>query len=74
MFSRFPEIPPTNLTGAHTILQPTEHSNTLTGTDTVKLCKKARMGDAFELLTNELEAKLALLEQEIQDARKDETE
>ena len=42
--------------------------------DTVKLCKTARMGDAFELLFNEPEAKLILLEQEIRDAHKDKAE
>ena len=74
VFSPFPEIPAINLTDAHTILQTRGHSNTLTGMDTVKLCKTARMGDAFALLFNELEAKLTLLEQEIQDAHKDKTE
>ena len=74
VFSPFPEIPAINLTDAHTILQTRGHSITLTGMDTVKLCKTARMGEAFELLFNELEAKLTLLEQEIRDAHKDKTE
>ena len=74
VFSPFLENPAINLTDAHTKLQTRGHFDTLTGKFTVKLCKTARINDAFELLFNELEAKLTLLEQEIRDAHKDKTE
>ena len=44
VFSPFPKILEINLTDAYSILQTRGHTNSMTGMDTVKLCRTERMG------------------------------
>ena len=54
VFSPFPKIPEINLTDAYTILQTRGHSDSMTGMDTVKLCRTERMGILYEQLFGQL--------------------
>ena len=71
VFSPFPKIPEINSTDAHTILQTRGHTDSVTGMDTVKLCRTERMGTLYDQLFEQLEEKFFLIRKEINDAHTD---
>ena len=65
VFSPFPTNMEINLTDAYTFLQTRGHTGSMTGMDTVKLCRTQRMGSLYDQLFDQLEEKFSLIRKEI---------
>ena len=74
VFSPFPKIPEINLTDAYTILQTRGHTDSITGMDSVKLCRTERMGTFYDQIFDQLEEKLSLIQKEINTAHTDQNQ
>ena len=74
VFSPFPKIPEINLMDASTILQTRGHTDSVTGMDTVKLCRTERMGTLYDQLLDQLEEKLSSIQKEINAAQTDQNQ
>ena len=72
--SPFPNIPEINLTDAYTILQTRGHTDSMTGMDTVKLCRTERMRTLYDQLFDQLEEKLSLIQKGINVAHRDQNQ
>ena len=71
VFSPFLKIPEIILTDAYIVLQTWGHIDSMTGMDTVKLCRTERIGTLYEQIFNQLEQISSLIQKEINAAHTD---
>ena len=74
VFSPFSKIPEINLTDAYAILKTRSHSDSMTGMDTVKLCRTERTGTLYDQLFDQLEEKLWMIQKQINAAHTDQNQ
>ena len=71
VFSPFPRLPEINLTEAYSLVAHKGHSDTMAAMNTVKRCRTAASGDAYELLFNRIDEQLTILDKEKAETDKD---
>ena len=71
VFSPFLKIPDINLTDAYTIVQTRNHTDSMIGMDTVKLCQREGLGTLYEQLFYQLDEKFTVMQKEVNAAHKD---